>query len=75
MRISKQNTLCPDCDMSKYLEYEEYFKYLFGMIKNEERRTREIKSRISVEKAAFINNKNLFTSKLDINLRKKLVKC
>ena len=26
-------------------------------------------------KAAFNNKKNLFTSKLDLNLRKKLVKC
>jgi hypothetical protein len=26
-------------------------------------------------KAAFNNEKNLFTSKLDLNLRKKLVKC
>jgi hypothetical protein len=33
----------------------------------------EIKSRIVMAKAAF--NRNLFTSKLDLNLRKKLVKC
>jgi len=33
----------------------------------------EIKSRIAMAKAAF-NKKNLFTSKLDIYLRKKLVK-
>ena len=32
------------------------------------------KSRISMAKAAF-NKKTLFTSKLDLNLRKKLVKC
>jgi hypothetical protein len=34
---------------------------------------REIKSRIAVAKATF-NNKTLFTRKLDLNLRKKLVK-
>jgi hypothetical protein len=37
--------------------------------------TREIKSRIAMAKAAFNKKKNLFTSKLDLNLRKKLVKC
>ena len=35
----------------------------------------EIKSRIAMAKAAFNKKKNLFTSKLDLNLRKKLVKC
>jgi hypothetical protein len=34
----------------------------------------EIKSRITMAEAAF-NKKNLFTSTLDLNLRKKLVKC
>jgi hypothetical protein len=34
---------------------------------------REIKPSIAVAKAAF-DNKTLFTSKLDLNLRKKLVK-
>jgi hypothetical protein len=35
----------------------------------------EIKLRIAMEKAAFNKKKTLFTSKLDLNLRKKLVKC
>ena len=35
----------------------------------------EIKSSIATSKAAFNKKKNLFTSKLDLNLRKKLVKC
>ena len=35
----------------------------------------EIKSRIAIAKAAFNKKKNLFTSTLDLNLRKKLVKC
>ena len=34
----------------------------------------EIKSRIAMAKAAFNKKKTLFTSKLDLNLRKKLVK-
>jgi hypothetical protein len=37
--------------------------------------TREIKSRIAMAKTAFNKKNNLFTSKLDLNLRKKLVKC
>jgi len=39
------------------------------------RSTFKIKSRIAMAKAAFNKKKNLFTSKLDLNLRKKLVKC
>ena len=35
----------------------------------------EIKSRISMAKAAFNKNKTLFTSIMDLNLRKKLIKC
>jgi hypothetical protein len=38
-------------------------------------RTPEIKSRVAKAKAAFNKKKAVFTSKLDINLRKKLVKC
>ena len=41
---------------------------------NDGRCTREIKSRIAMAKSAFSNKKTLFTSKLDLNLRKKLVK-
>jgi hypothetical protein len=45
------------------------------MITSDARCTYEMKSRISMAKAAFNKKKNLFTSKLDLNLRKKLVKC
>jgi hypothetical protein len=37
--------------------------------------TRETESRIAMAKSAFKRKKNLFTSKLDLNLRKKLEKC
>jgi hypothetical protein len=53
----------------------EYFSYLGSTIKNTARCTREIKSGIVMAKAAFNKKKTLFTSKLDLNLRKKLVKC
>ena len=42
---------------------------------NDARCTREIKSRTAMARATFNRKKSLFTSKLDLNLRKKLVKC
>jgi len=57
------------------LENVEYFRYFGSMISSKERCTREIKSRISVAKAAFNKKrKKLFASKLDSNLREKPVK-
>jgi hypothetical protein len=37
--------------------------------------TREIKSRLALAKAALNKKKTFFASKLDLNLRRKLVKC
>jgi hypothetical protein len=51
------------------LENVEYFNYLGSLVTNDARCTREIKSRIAMLKGAF-NKKALFTSKLDLNLRK-----
>jgi hypothetical protein len=45
------------------------------MVTNDAKCTHDIKSRIAMAKAAFNKKKALFTSKLDLNLRKKLVKC
>jgi hypothetical protein len=45
------------------------------MVTHDARCTREINSRIAMAKAAFNRKKTLFTSKLDLNLRKKLVTC
>jgi hypothetical protein len=58
----------------KQFENVEYFNYLGSMITYDARCTCEIKSTIAMAKAAF-NKKTLFTSKLDLNLSKKLVKC
>jgi hypothetical protein len=52
----------------------EFDSYLSSLITNDARCTREMKSRIAVAKAA-LNKKVLFTSKMDLNVRKKLVKC
>jgi len=45
------------------------------MLTNDGRCTGEIKSRIAMKKAAFSKTKNLFTNNLELNLRKKLIKC
>jgi hypothetical protein len=45
------------------------------MTVNGTRCTREIKPRIVMGKAAFVIKKALFTSRLDIYLRKKVPKC
>ena len=59
----------------KQLEKVEYFNYLGVMITNDARCASEIKSRIVMAKAAFNREKTVFTGKLDLNLRKKLVNC
>jgi len=46
------------------------FKYLGSMLTEDGRCMCEIKSRIAMAKAAFNKKKKLFTSKLDLNLRK-----
>jgi hypothetical protein len=74
MRISRQPAPMKITIDQKQLENVEYFNYLGSMITNDERCTIEIKSRIAMAKAAF-NKKTLFTSNLDLNLRKKLIKC
>jgi hypothetical protein len=53
----------------------EYLNYLGSMIKHNAIYTREIKFRIFTRKATCKRKKTLFTSKMDLNLRKKPVKC
>ena len=74
MRISRQPSPVTITIDQKQLENVKYFKYLGSMLTDDGRCTCEIKFRISMAKAAFNKKKNLFTSKLDLNLRKKLVK-
>jgi hypothetical protein len=45
------------------------------MTTNDARCTNKMKIRIVIAKAAFNRKNNLFTSKLDLNLRNKPVKC
>ena len=49
--------------------------YIYIVLTNDGICTCEFKSRIAMAKAAFNEKKTLFSSKLDLNLRKKLVRC
>jgi hypothetical protein len=58
----------------KQLKNVESFKYFGSMLTNDGRCTCEIKSRIAMAKAVFNKKRALFSSTLDLKLRKKLVK-
>jgi hypothetical protein len=64
-----------DYERSNKSENVEYFSYLGSMILNNTRRMWEIKCRTAMAKAAFNRKKTFFRSKLNLNLRKKPVKC
>ena len=74
MRISRQPSRIQIMVDHKHVENVEYCNYLGSMITNDERCTGEIKSTNAMAKAAF-NKKTLFTSKLELCFRKKLIKC
>jgi hypothetical protein len=57
------------------LENVEYFKYLGSMLTNDGRCTCKIKSRISMAKVTFNKKRAFLTSKMDLKVRKKLLKC
>jgi hypothetical protein len=59
----------------KQLENVESFKYLGSMLTNGGRCTCVIKCRTVMAKAAFIKKRVILCSTLDLELRKKLVKC
>ena len=70
MKVLRQSFRLEITTDQKQLGNVEYFNYLGSMMTNDARCTREIKSRIAMNK-----KKTVFTSKLDLNLREKLVKC
>jgi len=59
----------------KQIENVEFFKYLGSILTNDGKYTCEVKCRIAMAIDAFKNMMALFTSILDLQLRKKLVKC
>jgi len=74
MRISRQPFPVKIMVDQKQLENVESFKYLGSILTNDGRPTSEIKYSVAMAKAAFNNRRVLFTSTLDLELRKKLVK-
>jgi hypothetical protein len=72
MRVSRQSSPIQIMIHQKLLGNGDYFNYLGSMITSDARCRQEIKSRISLVTPAC-NKKILFTSKLELNLRKKLV--
>jgi len=75
MRISRQPFPVKIMIDQKQLENMESFKYLGSILTNDGRCTCEIKCRIAMSKGALNKKRTLFTSTLDLGLRKKLVKC
>ena len=75
MKIAMQSSPMQIMIDQKQPENVEYFSYLGSMIANYARCMWEIKFRIVMARAAFNRKKTVFTSKLDINLKKKSVKC
>jgi len=75
MRISRQPSPLKIMIDQKKLENMESFNYLGSILTNDGRCTCEIKCRIAMAKAAFNKKRALFTSTLDLELRKKLVMC
>ena len=75
MGISRQPLPVKIIIYQKQLENVESFKYLGSILTNDGRFTCEIKCRIAVAKAAFYKKRTLFTSTLDLELRKELVMC
>jgi hypothetical protein len=75
MRISRQSLPVKIIIDQKQLENVESFKYLDSILTNDGICTCEIKCRIAMVKAAFNKKRTPFTSTLDLELRKKLVKC
>jgi len=75
MRISRHPSPVKIMIDQKQLKNVESFKYLGGILTNNGRCNCKIKCRIAMAKAAFNKKRSLFTSTLDFELRKKLVKC
>jgi hypothetical protein len=75
MRISRQPTPVKFMIDQKRLENVESFKYLGSILTNDRRCTCEVMCRIAMAEAAFNKKRALFTGTLDLELRKKLVKC
>jgi hypothetical protein len=74
-RISRQPLPVKIIIDQKQLENVESIEYLGNTLTNDRSCTSEIKCRIAIVEPAFNKRKASFTNTLDLELRKKLVKC
>jgi hypothetical protein len=75
MRMSRQPSPVHIIIDKKQPENAVYINYLGNITTIDARCTRKIESRIAIPNVAFSKTNNLFTSKLVLNLRNKIVKC
>ena len=75
VRISSQPFPLQVMIDQQQLENVEYLNCVGSMMTKDAKCTREIKYRIVMTKAAFNRQNTLFSNKLDLNVKRKLVKC
>ena len=75
MRLSRSNESLQIKANDKELEEVDRFKYLGSVLTRDGYCTREIKMIIAIANEAFNRKMSLLTSKLNIELKKKLVRC
>ena len=75
MRISKSNVPLNVNVGGSLLEDVSHFKYLGSTLTYDGTSTQEIRERIGMAKAAFYDKINLLEGKLDLQLRKQMLKC
>jgi hypothetical protein len=74
MRILRQPSVIQVTIDQEQQQNMKYYIYLVSMLENGAGCKREDKTRISMAKPALNKNQTLFTSKMDINLSKRLRK-
>jgi hypothetical protein len=75
MRVSRSNESLQIKVNKRGLKEVDHFKYLGSMLTRDGYCTREIKVRIIIAREAFNRKMSLLTSKLNIELKNKLVRC
>ncbi|KDR18382.1 hypothetical protein L798_07764 [Zootermopsis nevadensis] len=75
MRIAAESRTLNVVIGNQQMENVEIFKYLGSIVTTDALCTKEVKARIAMAKAAFVKKRILLTSKLGLEMKKKLVKC
>ena len=64
--------ICIDEEMMKQVEQ---FRYLGSLTSEDGYYEKDIQSRTEIAKKAFMNKKRLFTSKMNLELKKRIIRC